>query len=390
MTKKLKILIVTDVFPPRCTGAGWSTYHLCRALRARGHEVTVLMPGKSGRRAYDKFDIRQYGSRLSRELDYKALRKGIEEMDARVKPDAVHAQHMVSCRALANARIKAKKLCTVRDYWPSFYDGTMFNFSKKQNYTKRNSYLATMHSIFVKNGPILKILSPLAALYMKWRTSHALKSLRRMDRVLCVSNSVRLKTPIKPEKKAVVENIVDVERNSRHLKKEFTGDIVFAGNFNHAKGALEAAETVGSLPFSVYKRAVFVGDGPLMRKMKKKAGSKAHFTGRVENDAVLEAMAGSLVLLPANWDEPLSRTAIEALSVGACVVASPTGGTPEIIEDGKNGSLCMPKTDVLRAEILRVLKYDKEYYMHNSLASAKRFDKDSVVHKYESLYTSEH
>jgi len=29
----LKILIATDVFPPRCGGAGWSTYYLARALR---------------------------------------------------------------------------------------------------------------------------------------------------------------------------------------------------------------------------------------------------------------------------------------------------------------------------------------------------------------------
>ncbi len=389
MAKRMKVMIVTDVFPPRCTGAGWSTYHLCRALRARGHDVTVLMPGKTGKRKYDRFEIHQYGTRIFSELNYRALRKGIESMAMRVRPDVIHAQHMVSCRALANASVKdAKKLCTVRDYWPTFYDGTMFNFSRRQNYPKPNGYLATMHSIFVKNGPILKILSPLAALYMKWRTSHALRSLRKMDRVLCVSNFVRLNTPVKPEKKAVVENMLDIELNSRFLKKEFTGDIVFAGNFNNAKGALEAAETVGSLPFSAYRRAVFVGDGPLMRKMRKVAGSKAHFTGRVENDEVLEAMAGSLVLLPALWDEPLSRTILEALSVGSCVVTSPTGGTRDIITDGKNGSLCMADPKVLRAEILRVLKYDKEYYMHNAVSSVKRFDWKEIIHKYEKIYSS--
>ncbi|MFP4118224.1 MAG: glycosyltransferase family 4 protein [Candidatus Woesearchaeota archaeon] len=388
MVKKMKIMIVTDVFPPRCTGAGWSTYHLCRSLRARGHDVVVLMPGKPGKRRYDRFEIHQYGHPIFRELNYKALRKGIEDIAARMRPDAIHAQHMVSCRALAGASVKgSRKLCTVRDYWPSFYDGTMFNFSRKKNYTTRNGYLATMHSIFVKNGLLMKLLSPLAAAYMKWRTSHALSSLRKMDRVLCVSNFVRLMTPVKPEKKAVVVNMVDVEKNDKFRKKEFTGDIVFAGNFNHAKGALEAAEVVGSLPFSVYRRAVFIGDGPLLKRMKRVAGSKATFPGRVDNEEVLEAMAGSLVLLPAHWDEPLSRTILEALSVGACVVASPTGGTGDIIKDGSNGSLCMPKSDVLRAEILRVLKYDKEYYMHKALESAKKFDRNELIHRYEKLYS---
>ena len=40
----MRILLATDVFPPRCGGSGWSTYYLGRALAARGHMVQVVRP----------------------------------------------------------------------------------------------------------------------------------------------------------------------------------------------------------------------------------------------------------------------------------------------------------------------------------------------------------
>ena len=42
--RPLTVLLATDVFPPRCGGSGWSTYHLGRALRAGGHRVVVARP----------------------------------------------------------------------------------------------------------------------------------------------------------------------------------------------------------------------------------------------------------------------------------------------------------------------------------------------------------
>jgi hypothetical protein len=42
---------------------------------------------------------------------------------------------------------------------------------------------------------------------------------------------------------------------------------------------------------------------------------------------------------PSSWDEPLSRVLLEALACGAPIVAMPTGGTPEIIVDGRSGIL---------------------------------------------------
>jgi glycogen(starch) synthase len=40
----MNILLPTDVFPPRCGGAGWSAHALALALIARGHTVTAIVP----------------------------------------------------------------------------------------------------------------------------------------------------------------------------------------------------------------------------------------------------------------------------------------------------------------------------------------------------------
>src|SRR6185503_6519586 len=42
MSVPLRVLIVTDSFPPRCGGSGWSTWELVRGLIARGHHVDVI------------------------------------------------------------------------------------------------------------------------------------------------------------------------------------------------------------------------------------------------------------------------------------------------------------------------------------------------------------
>ena len=43
-SQQLKILLVTDVFPPGSGGSGWSTFYLGKALSERGHDVKVLRP----------------------------------------------------------------------------------------------------------------------------------------------------------------------------------------------------------------------------------------------------------------------------------------------------------------------------------------------------------
>lgn len=49
---------------------------------------------------------------------------------------------------------------------------------------------------------------------------------------------------------------------------------------------------------------------------------------------VLEAMAqAAIVVVPSRWPEPFGLTALEAMASGAAVIASPSGGLPEVVGD---------------------------------------------------------
>jgi glycosyltransferase involved in cell wall biosynthesis len=49
-----------------------------------------------------------------------------------------------------------------------------------------------------------------------------------------------------------------------------------------------------------------------------------------------------VLVLPSIWPEPFSRAVLEGLVSGLVVVATRSGGTPEIIVDGENGLLFTP------------------------------------------------
>jgi nucleoside-diphosphate-sugar epimerase len=44
-----RVLLPSDVFPPRCGGAGWSAHALALALIERGHDVTAIVPRRSAK-----------------------------------------------------------------------------------------------------------------------------------------------------------------------------------------------------------------------------------------------------------------------------------------------------------------------------------------------------
>jgi glycosyltransferase involved in cell wall biosynthesis len=44
-----------------------------------------------------------------------------------------------------------------------------------------------------------------------------------------------------------------------------------------------------------------------------------------------------VLLVPSTWPEPLARVVLEGMASGLVVVATPTGGTTEIIVNGENG-----------------------------------------------------
>jgi glycosyltransferase involved in cell wall biosynthesis len=78
---------------------------------------------------------------------------------------------------------------------------------------------------------------------------------------------------------------------------------------------------------------------------------KVRFLGFQED--VLSIMRRCGVVVSASEVEPLGRTVVEAMSVGAIVVAGCAGGPAEIVEDGISGFLCDTRDPRNLATVLR-------------------------------------
>lgn len=73
-----------------------------------------------------------------------------------------------------------------------------------------------------------------------------------------------------------------------------------------------------------------------------------------------------VLLLPSTWPEPFSRAVLEGMISGLAVIATATGGTPEIISDGENGLLFRPGDPEDLAQKIARLVNDPE--LHGKLA----------------------
>ncbi|MDB5264440.1 MAG: hypothetical protein JWN64_11 [Parcubacteria group bacterium] len=106
---------------------------------------------------------------------------------------------------------------------------------------------------------------------------------------------------------------------------------------------------------------VIVGNGPERERLTRKAegtlGSSALLTGELSHGETLAVIKDADLFVLNSTYEGLSHLLIEALSLGAAVVATNVGGNPELIKDQENG-LLIPSGDqeALERACRKVLK----------------------------------
>ena len=158
----------------------------------------------------------------------------------------------------------------------------------------------------------------------------------------------------------VIPNGVDTKRFSPIERAPQPERVIFVGRLVFNKGPqflLEAAPRVlASFPET---RFSFVGDGPMRDDLETRARELAidhavDFLGHRED--VEEHLATSTVFVRPSLLEGFSLTILEAMSCGLPVIATPAGGTAEVLEDGTNGYLVQPRdVSALAETIVRVL-----------------------------------
>jgi glycosyltransferase involved in cell wall biosynthesis len=108
------------------------------------------------------------------------------------------------------------------------------------------------------------------------------------------------------------------------------------------------------------------------------------------NPAVRAAMSRCLALVaPSIWPEPFGIVVAEALAAGRPVVGSAIGGIPELVRDGREG-LLVPPGDIaaLTRALERVCRDEqlREALSGNALRRADHFTPDAVLPRLEGAY----
>jgi glycosyltransferase involved in cell wall biosynthesis len=120
-------------------------------------------------------------------------------------------------------------------------------------------------------------------------------------------------------------------------------EILFVGRLSPEKGISELVEATRGL------NLVVAGDGPLRSLVPSALGFVPH-------EEVQRLLARAAVVVLPSHQEGLPMVLLEAMAHGRSVVATPVGGTPSLVEDGRTG-LLVPKGDAraLREAIERLL-----------------------------------
>ncbi len=229
-------------------------------------------------------------------------------------------------------------------------------------------------------------------------------SIEESDMVTAVSRSLKEETEriFKTSKDIeVIYNFVNPEEYHRlhvpELKTRYAGlgekILIHISNFRPVKRLQDVADVFARVNSKVPCRLLMVGDGPEGPSIHKYIESqgladRVYFLGKQER--VVELLSISDLCLLTSEKESFGLAALEAMACGVPVIASRTGGLPEIIKDGETGYLLpVGNIEAMADKAVNILteqnmwsRMSKQGVIH----SLDNFHIDRVVLDYEQCY----
>jgi glycosyltransferase involved in cell wall biosynthesis len=381
------VRLVSEVYPPRAGGAGWSVRALALGLREAGHSVAVLTTSP-GPEDMDGLEVQRLAvTGRKRFAVPRAFAARLQEEEEGV----VHAQHSLSALGSLRGAGSGRVAVTVRDHWPVCFWSTRLS----RGAPCPRCGLLPMTRCVTGHVPAPAPLSWGAVPYMRRDLAQKRAALRRAGANLAVSHAIaeELRSAGVPRVE-VIPNVVDPDetrglaegRPSFDLPGRF---LLFVGKLEENKGARHLVPAVAAARTGL--PLVVLGEGSLAHALKFDAASlgvELIVRGWAHREDVLRAMARATVLVfPSLWAEPLSRVLLEALALGTPMAAMDTGGSREILEDGTSGLLVADAAQLGDA-VARLAGDDalRARLAEGARARAAAFAPALLVPRYEAVY----
>lgn len=362
----MKILFWTELFLPHIGGIEVFGAQLIKALFKLGHKVDVIT-SHSGADLPDVTEaqgIRIHRFHFQKVLfqrnikEIKQISKKVVRLKKHFKPDLIH----------------------INTIQPSLF----FFYHTRNHYPSPS--LMTLHQ------PLVNSMG---------KSSLVNNTLSSADWVTAVSDNLlskaRLYNPEIKFKSSVIPNSLEFPQREISPVSFKNQTILCLGRLIKDKGfdlAIEALKKV--MKYFPGLKLVISGDGPERKDLEKKSSQmglldSVHFTGWIDPDKVPEVMnKASIVMVPSRWEEPFGLVALQAAQMGRPVVASNTGGLPEIVKDKETGLLFeRENVNDLAEKILFLIRNPKKSVEMGKKAKKRaesHFNMRVTSKKYDLLY----
>jgi glycosyltransferase involved in cell wall biosynthesis len=233
---------------------------------------------------------------------------------------------------------------------------------------------------------------------------------KRCDLIAPISNFLKTQLMeyhnINEHKLAVVPNGVDCslfkpssKKRKELREKENLDEKIFvfsAGRLVREKGFHILIKSISKSQFREKIILGIAGDGYFRNTLKllsKKLNVQTKFFGLLENSSLVDYYCGAdIFVTPSLWQEPFGIVNIEAMACECPVIATSTGGIPEIVEDRKTGFLYSPHdVNSLRNKIDFLIQNQqcaKKLGKNARKKVIKEYNWDILIKKWIALYKS--
>ena len=228
-------------------------------------------------------------------------------------------------------------------------------------------------------------------------------SINKSNRVTAVSENLKKETfelfDIKNNIE-VIPNFICLKEykmdNNDYYKKRFAPNnekvICHVSNFRKVKRIEDVIIAFEGISKEMDVKLLLVGDGPERARLEQisrnsKFSKNIFFLGSLKSTKEVLNIS-DLFILPSS-KESFGLSALEAMACGVPVIASDSGGIPEVISNGKSGLLnSVGDTYQMTKNALKLLSNDSllESFKTNAYQQAMKFDIEVILPKYESLY----
>ena len=228
-------------------------------------------------------------------------------------------------------------------------------------------------------------------------------SINKSDVVTSVSQSLKDDTlrlfDIKNEI-VVIPNFIEIDESDKGnitckrsvMAKSEERIVTHISNFRKVKNIPDVVKVFYKIQEKIPAKLMMVGDGPEKRvaeELCEKLGiqDKVIFFGN-SNEINQILSYSDLFLLPSET-ESFGLAALEAMACSVPVISSNTGGLPEVNVPGVSGYLSdVGDVDDMAINALKILANENTLneFKRNALETAKQFQIDKIVPKYEEVY----